>query len=163
MFSRAQIGAHQRQLCSIATEQAELVEELRAREPGPSAILGRQDRGRGARPLYAYFRIVPAQRSLVARSIVLGALVNTVRELADDVEAVREAGRDPHPPRVLGRESFSNAMQERRRAPPKLNRDVEDLSRRHGHGRALRAAELIVQAAQRTAHGSTVVVLHELP
>src|SRR5690606_4931383 len=51
----------------------------------------------------------------------------------------------------------------RRRAPPKINRDVEDLSRRHAHELALRAAELIVQAAQRMAHGSTVVVLHELP
>ena len=91
----------------------------------------------------------------------LRALVEEVRRVAQDAEAVREPGRNPELAwRGLGQLDGDPAP-EARRAPPDVHRDVPHRATEDLHQLPLRPGLLEVQAAQRAQHRAGVVVLHE--
>src|SRR6185295_6790308 len=106
-------------------------------------------------------RVVPGDADLVLGIVELGALVLHVRRLAQDAEAVREAGRDVELVTVVSGEDLAGPFPEGRGIRPDVHRDVEDLAEDRPYELPLRLVELSVKPAQDVARREGVVVLDE--
>ena len=125
-------------------------------------ILGGNDRGGLQLPVYRQRRVVPAYAAFVFRIPVIGGLVQEIRGLGKNTEAVREAFRYPQHEFVLGRQFQRDMLAESRRTLADIHRDIEHRALHHAHQFALRMLDLIVQSAQHVLRGARVVVLHEI-
>src|SRR5579863_8059142 len=105
------------------------------------------------RPLHVNLRIIPAYRALVLRGVEVSALVEKIDLVAEGNVAVREARRHPQHMMIHVIEYRADPLTEARRAAANVNRDIEHLTTCHAHQLALRLLDLIVQTAQRVAHG----------
>ena len=88
-------------------------------------------------------------------------LVEELRDVGHDEEAVRESRRYPQHSLVVGGQRNAGSTAEVRRASPHVDRNVVDLADHRPHELALRVLDLVVKAAQHVASRSRVVVLHE--
>ena len=125
-------------------------------------VLAGEGRG-GDRPGDADGGVVPGHRQLVVAVVEVGALVLDVHALADDAEAVGEAGRDPELAEVLAGEGEADPAAERGRAAADVHRHVEHLALDRPHELALGLPVLRVQAPQGPPGRVRVVVLDEGP
>ena len=136
----------------LAAPQAELRE---ARRPAVARARRELDlRG----PLDSDVRVVEAKAGLGLRVVVGRALVDHVRALRDDAEAVREAVRDVELAVALRIELVALPLAEGGRVRADVHEHVEDAPARAAH--ELRHPGLEVHAAQHAARGARVVVLY---
>src|SRR5690606_25470095 len=113
------------------------------------------------RPLDAERGVVPEQRTLGGRRIVVRGLVDDLRPVAHHVEPVGEAGRDPELAPVRRGQRRAQPLPEGRGVATEVDDDVEYLPDHDPHQLALRLPDLVVQAAERAPPGAGLVVLHE--
>src|SRR5262249_10519001 len=108
-------------------------------------------------------RVVPGDAALGFGRVVLGALVEEVRRLAEHAEAVSEAGRDPELERARVRQLEGDPLPEAGRATPDVHRDVVHGAAENLDQLPLSTGLLEVQPAQDAAGGTREVVLEEGP
>jgi len=130
---------------------------------GESAGVPGRDHRRAAleRPGDGQVGIVPADDPFVRRRIDSAALVLHVGGLAQDVEAVGEAGRNPELAVVAVGEGHGGPVPVGGGAPTEVHRHVEDLAAGAADQLALRLLHLIVQPPQHAGSRSRVIVLDE--
>ena len=93
-------------------------------------------------------RVVPQQRALVRRRVVVSALVLKIRRFGQHEESMRESGRHPQHVVVSLGQLHAHPAAERRRAAAQIDRDVEYRAAGHAHQFSLRVLHLVMQAAQ---------------
>src|SRR5262245_42025029 len=141
--------------------------ELQIWQLGPNSVEGRQaivargERRCRNRPGDPDGRIVPGNADLAARVVHIGALVFDLRDRRDDAESVRESRRDEALLEIRGGQVGGNPRTEGRGAAADVDGDVENLALDHPDQLSLRPPYLQMQAAQRAADRSRMIVLHE--
>ena len=114
------------------------------------------------RPGDRQLRVIPAQAAFAVLAPEVGGLVEHLGVLAQGEEAMGKTHRHPELLVVLGAEFSGHPLAEGGRAAAQIHRHIQDRAEHAAHELALgMGRELVVQAAQHTAAGAGVVVLHE--
>src|ERR1017187_2200923 len=134
-----------------------LLEQRRAR------VLAGKDwhDARGQRPLHAKLRIIPTDRALVLRRVVIRALVQKIDFIAERQISVCKSRRHPEHVMVGVAEHYTDPLPKARRAAPDIHGNIEHLAASHAHELALGLLNLKMQPAQCVPSRMAVIILHE--